>query len=121
MSKVRKRWIYHETEQPKIINAHEYDSYNDDGWEDSPAKFINLKDFEIDADDPIAVQQLGDTVQGVTDALNGALNVDKMTKDALEEYAEEHFGEKLDMSMKIKDLREAVQAMIDGQTDKVAH
>ena len=27
-----KTWIYHETEQPKIIDQKEYNSYKEDGW-----------------------------------------------------------------------------------------
>ena len=73
-----KRWIYHETEKPKIIDSDKYESFYDDGWRDSPACFIKVADFDVDPDDDVAVQNLGDTVQGVVDALNGALNLDEM-------------------------------------------
>ena len=111
-----KKWIYHETENPFIIESEEFESYEKDGWRDSPAHFIKLTDHGIDSDDHMAVQQFGEAVEGVVDSLNGALNVDKMDKLELEEYAREHFGTELDRRQKIKTLRKQVHALISGET-----
>lgn len=109
------RWMYHKTEEPKIVdNGEDFDSMKADGWRESPAPFIDITDFNIDPDDSVAVQQLGDTVQGVADALNGAIQLDQMDKDQLEEYAQEHFGQDIDRRKSVKKLRGEVQAMIDG-------
>ena len=34
MAKVYRRWIYHKTEEAKIINSDEFKTYEDDGWKD---------------------------------------------------------------------------------------
>jgi hypothetical protein len=107
-------WIYHETEEPKIIDSDDFEKYQKEGWEDTPAKFIKLDDFGVDPDDHIAVQQLGDAVEGVSKSLNGALNIYKMDKDELEDYAREHYGTELDKRQKLKTLRKQVQVLIDG-------
>lgn len=112
-------WIYHKTEQPKIIDSDERDKYFEDGWDDSPAKFISLKDFDIDPDDAIAVQNLGETVQGIVDAMNGALNLDEMEASEIKEYAHMHFGKEVDVEKDIEELRVEVRAMIDGKKAEV--
>jgi hypothetical protein len=88
-------WIYHETEEPKIVDMSEAQSFYDDGWKDSPRYFVKTTDFNIDANDAIKVQQLGESIEGVKDALNGALNLSEMTAKGLLEYAEVNYGKKL--------------------------
>lgn len=111
------RWMYHKTEEPKIVeNEEDFDTLKADGWRESPAPFINIKNFNIDPDDAVGIQQLGDTVQGVADALNGAIQLDQMDKDQLEDYAQEHFGVDLDRRKGVKKLRAEVQTLIDGPT-----
>ena len=110
-------WIYHKTEEPKIIDSDDRESFFEQGWRDSPAPFIKLADFDVDPDDQVAVQQLGDSVQGVADALNGALNIGEMDKDELIEYASESYGKDLDGRKGVKKLRVDVQAMIDGNSE----
>ena len=80
-----KAWIYHETEQPKIVDADKRQPYFDDGWADSPVKFIKIADFAVLPDNEMGIQQLGDAVEGVAKALNGALNIDSMDRDELED------------------------------------
>ena len=111
-----RRWIYHETKEAFTIEDEEFESYEKEGWKDSPAYFIKLPDVGVDPDDPMAVQQFGEAVEGVKNSLNGALNVDKMDKFKLEEYAREHFGTELDRRQKIKTLREQVKALISGES-----
>lgn len=110
-----KRWIYHATKKPFIIEDEEFESYEKDGWRDSPAHFIKLPDVGVDPDDAMAVQQFGEAVEGVKNSLNGALNVGKMDKLQLEEYAREHYDTELDRRQKIKTLREQVGALISGK------
>jgi hypothetical protein len=109
-----RQWIYHETEAPKIIDSDNFDLFYDEGWRDSPAPFIKVADFDLDADDAVGVQQLGDTVQGIVDSTNGALNIDKMKKAELFEYASDHFGVELDESMHLAQLRAEIKVLING-------
>lgn len=96
-SKVFKTWIYHKTEEPKVINSDEFEGYKAEGWADTPAGFIHIvNDFGIDKDDALAVQQLGETIQGVVDSNNGALNLETMTKKELEAYGRKHLDIELD-------------------------
>jgi hypothetical protein len=114
--KIYRTWIYHETEEPKIINDSEFEEYEKEGWADSPAKFVNIKEAGIDVDDPDKVQQFGEAIEGVKNSLNGALNVDTMDKDELEAYAREHYGEELDKRKSLKKLLKKVKQMIYGST-----
>ncbi len=110
MSKV---WVYHATEEPKIVDQADAQSYYDDGWKDSPRYFVKTTDFDVDPNDEAAVQNLGEAIEGVADALNGALNLEEMTKDELEEYAFKHFGEDLDKRHNEETMIEEIQALID--------
>lgn len=109
-----KRWVYHKTKEPIIVDADDAQSYYDKGWKDSPRLFVKTTDFGVDPDDHIAVQQLGEAIEGVADSLNGALNLGEMDKNELGEYASDHFGEDIDKRKNISKLRNEVQVMIDG-------
>ena len=111
-----KRWIYHKTKEPFIIEDEEFEAYEKKGWKDSPAHFIKLPDVGVDPGGARAVQQFGESVEGVKNSLNGALNIGEMDKNKLEEYAREHFGCELDKRQKLKTLVKQVQALIDGPT-----
>jgi hypothetical protein len=111
MPKVFKRWIYHKTKAPKIINSDEFESMAATGWADSPAKFINLADFNVDPANDSEVHQLGETIEGVKNAANGALNIDTMGKKELEKYAKKYFGIDIDRRNGIKTLRKEVKEM----------
>lgn len=106
-------WIYHATEEPKIVEMEDAQSYYDDGWKDSPRYFVKTTDFDVDPNDAIKVQQLGESIEGVKDALNGALNLKEMTSKELLEYAEENFGKKLKSKTKPARLKE-VEKLING-------
>lgn len=116
MENDRKRWIYHTTEEPKVINDSEFEEYKKEGWADTPAAFVNIEEAGIDVDDPEQVQQFGEAIEGVKDSLNGALNVDKMDKDQLEAYARDHYGQELDKRKSKKKLLQRVKEMIYGET-----
>lgn len=115
-----KCWVYHKTEDPIIIYNKEYKQYEKKGWKDSPAHFIKLTDLGIDPDDTILVQTFGESVEGVVKSLNGSLNIDKMTKSKLSEYASEHHGCELDLKNKLSVLKDQVHALIAGDSPKEA-
>ncbi len=105
-------WVYHENKEPIIINDDEADSYYKKGWHDSPAGFVKVTDFGVKVDDPEAVQILGESLMGVKDMLNGALNLKEMKPKELKQYGLDHF----DMKLKGNKSRLIVQleALING-------
>ena len=112
MAKVFKQWIYHKTKAPKIINSDDFETQKASGWSDTPADFITISDFGIDGEDASQVQVLGEAIQGVKDAANGALNVDAMSGKELSTYAFTNFNVELDMRRSVKKLREEVKNLI---------
>ena len=107
-----KRWVYHATKAPKVINSEEFEMMEAQGWADSPAKFAKIADFGIDENNAEMVQTLGEALEGVKDAANGALNIDKMDGKALEEYARKHFNVELDRRRSVKALRKQVSELV---------
>lgn len=105
-------WIYHATEEPKIVDMDEAQSYYDDGWKDSPIYFVKTTDFDVDPEDKMKVQHLGETIEGVKDALNGALNFGEMSHKELDEYADVNFGRKLKGTL--SDKIEILEDLING-------
>ena len=112
MAKTFKQWIYHKTKEPKVISSDEFETMKALGWSDTPADFILISDFGIDGDDPSQVQVLGEAIQGVKDAANGALNIGNMNKKELEDYAHTHFNVELDRRRSVKKLRAEVKELI---------
>ncbi len=107
-----KQWIYHATEEAKIINSDEFEGYQDDGWKDSPAEFCKTTDFGVDPNDSAKVQALGEAIEGVADRLNGELNIDEMDKDQLEDFAKEHLNIDIDRRQQIRTLRKQVKKLL---------
>jgi hypothetical protein len=107
-------WVYHETEEPKVVDYSEREEYYANGWADTPAKFANIADFGVDADDELGVQVVGEAIEGVKDMANGALNIDEMGKDDLKEYAKKHFAVDIDKRSRVKKMRDQVKELIDG-------
>jgi hypothetical protein len=78
LSKIFRRWIYHATNEPQVINSNEFENYKKDGWADSPAEFLNKKDVGIDEEkldsgdfqETMKAQQVMDSIEGVKDSLN---------------------------------------------------
>lgn len=110
-----KCWIYHKTNEPKIVNSKDAQSFYDNGWVNSPAEFTKTTDFGVDADDPIAVQNLGETVEGLVDQLNGQLNLGEMKNRELIAYASKHFGK--DIKGKKQILIAQIESFIHGNAD----
>ena len=122
MSKDFKRWIYHETKEPRIINDSEFERFEALGWADSPAKFLKLETIGIsqkkiddgDEDEAAKAQQTLDAVEGVKESLNGSLNLDSMNKNELETYAKEHFGIDLDRRKNPDTLVKEIRALMES-------
>ena len=122
MSKDFKRWIYSETKEPRVINDSEFEKFEALGWADSPAKFLNLEQVGIsqdkiddgDTEEYSKAQEILDVVEGVKDSLNGALNLDSMNKQELEDYAKEHFGVDLDRRTKPDKMVKKIRALMES-------
>jgi len=107
-----KCWIYHKDNEPKIIDADQAQDFYDDGWADSPAKFVKTTDFDVDPGDALAVQQLGEAIEGVKDMANGALNLEEMRPKELKDYALVHFSKEIKGNR--DKLLKQVRELIDG-------
>ena len=122
MSKDSKRWIYHETKDPRIIDDSEFEQFEALGWADTPAKFLKLETIGIsqkkiddgDESEKAKAQQALDVVEGIKESLNGSLNLDSMNKDELETYAKEHFGVDLDRRKKPDTLVKEIRALMES-------
>ena len=122
MSTDFKRWIYSETKSPRIINDSEFEKFEALGWADSPAKFLKLETVGIDqekiesgdTEEAGKAQQVFDTVEGVKESLNGALNLNEMSKQELEDYAKEHFGVDLDRRIKPDKMVKKIRALMES-------
>ena len=110
-----KLWAYHETKEPIILEDEEFESYKNNGWYDSPIHFIKISDHGIDVDDPTAVQNFGEAIEGVKNSMNSALNIDDMDKDDLIDYALEHHGCELDSSRRLNTLRNQTYTLVYGE------
>ena len=82
-------YIYHESKAPMIVNVEDIDKH--EGWEDSPLSFIKTTDFGVNPKDPVKVQCLGETIEGVKDCCNGLLNLDLMNIKELREFSSTHY------------------------------
>ncbi|QDP63205.1 MAG: hypothetical protein Unbinned1520contig1002_3 [Prokaryotic dsDNA virus sp.] len=114
MAKTFKQWIYHKTKEPKIINSDDFENHKAMGWSESPADFVLISDFGIDGNDPTQVQVLGEALAGISDRLNGELNISNMKRKDLEDYAKKHFNVEVDNFKSIKSLRLEVKGLIKG-------
>jgi hypothetical protein len=111
MKKSFKQWVYHATKSPKVINSDQFEEFEASGWADSPAKFAKIVDFGVDESNAEHVQALGEAIEGVKDAANGALNIDVMDKKQLEDYANKNFNVDIDRRKGIKQLRKQVKEL----------
>jgi hypothetical protein len=117
-----KRWIYHETKQPKIIYDSKYEEFKALGWADTPAAFLKLSTVGIDKEkvddgdeqEVAKAQQALEAVDGVVRSLNGSLNIDKMSKKEIEEHIKEHFDIDLDRRKSLKNLKAEALEIIGG-------
>ena len=122
MNKDFKRWVYHKTKSPKIVNNSEFEQMQAEGWADSPAKFLKLESLGIsqekidsgNEEEAAKAQQALDAVEGVKESMNGALNLNKMSKQQLEDYAKEHFGVDLDRRLKPNKMVKQIEALMES-------
>jgi hypothetical protein len=78
-------WIYHKTEEPRVVTVTEAREYYNKGWADTPAAFLE-KDSEKGTEKPALTPEVEATIDVVRAAINGALNLDNMTKAQLIDY-----------------------------------
>lgn len=116
----QRTWVYHAKKEPMIVNQDEADRYYAKGWADTPAKFFDDKKLTkhgIDPKNEFQVQQAKKVIEGVADSLDGALNLELMTKKQLVRYADKHFGEELNSSLSKRALLTVVKAMSRNEED----
>ena len=107
-------WVYHKDLEPKIVNKSETEALYNDGWADSPAEFLDLKANDILIENSTQAQQLGDSILGVAESLNGELNLDLMDKEELEEYAKKHLGVDIDRRKSAKNLVKEIREKLEA-------
>jgi len=112
MSNKSKQWIYHKEEKPMVIEASEFEKYKTGGWSDTPATFIKLADFGVDPNDNQQVQALGEAISGVNESINGALNIDLMTKDEVFDYALTHFKVEISKRNTLEVMRDKAKSLV---------
>lgn len=119
-------WIYHATEEPKIINDEDLPRYLQEGWAESPAAFFDMRDHGLNPEDKMLVQATGEALRNVAKEVNELLNLGDLSKDELIDFAERHYDVSLDkrlgkekMIEKIKKLAEmsGENQTEDGQDD----
>ena len=116
----RNIWVYHETEQPKIIKADEFDKHLTDGWDDNPARFVKFEDIGIsrekikedDIQEKIKAQQAVQCVSEIAKYMNSVINLDYMNKNELIEFADYQFDLKLKRQHSLKLMREKIRGLI---------
>lgn len=113
MKKPWRKWVYHAEHEPKIVMSDEAEKLYEEGWVNTPAKIKGVLDqFNVEPGDEMSVQQVGESIQGVVDSTNGALNLDDMTKRELVEYAQEHHKLRLDQNTNKTDLIKKIRKAI---------
>ena len=107
-------WIYHESKHPRVINIEDLEAY-EDGWTLDP--IVNKKDFGIEPEDVQGIQVLGHTLKGITECLNGALNLREMKPGQLKEFAQKHYGKSI--KGKKPTLIVQIENLIHGNTKRL--
>ena len=121
-----KTWIYHETEEPKIIDAKDLKDYQDKGWADSPAPFINYEDIGLDSkkieekdeNEILKATKCFEAVEGLIELGNGIIpeNLKKMSKNELEAFAKKHFDVDLDRRKSKGKLIKEIEVLANGDS-----
>ena len=86
-------YVYKDGKEPEIIDVSNKEDWFKKGWFDTPAKVKGVLDgFNVEPGDEMAVQLVGETIEGVKNYLNGYLNLDIMQKKDLLEFGGKHLG-----------------------------
>ncbi len=96
MDKSKERcYVFKPDQEHLIINISNLEEFIEKGWETSPHEFVDLKSAGIDPENELLVHEVGSSIQGVTDSINGALNLALMSKGELVQFANKHYGKRL--------------------------
>ena len=90
-------YVYHATEPPKMVYSEDVQEWYDKGWKSSPAYFFDMKEHGLDNENEALAQATGDSIEGVKNAVNDALNLRLMTKREIVSYAKKNL--KLNLSV----------------------
>jgi len=112
-------YVYKKGEEPRMVYVEQAADFYNEGWADSPAKFFDMKEHGMDPENEIEVQTVGEALEGVKEMANGALNLKRMTKIELQEYAEKHFDMNLDDGMLKAEMITVIEDMIEPKEDDV--
>ena len=107
-------WVYHETEEPKIVDEKEAKELYKKGWADSPAQWLDLSK-QVDMTNRTEVQMVGEVIQETVDRANDAIAVKKAKRKGLEKLANTYGIGVIDQST--SQLRKEVAEAIDGNSD----
>lgn len=109
------RWVYHKTEEPKIIKDEEFEKHETEGWRDTPAAFLDVKKvFNVDPEDKLSVQLVGQAVEGMAKMLNQEINVDTCDdRSDLLDYADKRFNLNFSGYKKIETIRRKIKERLD--------
>lgn len=115
-----KLWVYHGVKSPCVISDSEWESYQAEGWSDTPATFINLDDLGIDTNDEIVVQEFGAAVERAKDRVNEITNdlpdFNVMSRVELINWAKEHLDIEFPTTVKIKTLKRKISEYVNAGT-----
>ncbi len=90
---MRKMYIYHLTEQPKVIPVTDEAIWLELGWKSNPGEIPGALDhFKIDPEDSANIQTVGEAIKHFTDQMNGYLNLEEMNPKKMRSHALKYYG-----------------------------
>ena len=104
-------WVYHKTEEPKIVSNEEAKKLYKLDWADTPAAFVDLSEV-VDMSNEIEVDMVGHVMDEMKQLANDAIAVKTMRGKGLASLAEKYEVDSEGLS--VPELREAVAEAING-------
>ena len=117
-------YVYKQIEgkmEARMIYQDEKTQHLEDGWKDTPAAWYDFKPM-INKETGEVPRELLDltmeTIDGVVDAANGALNLELMEGKELNAYAKKHFGMEFHHALGDKKKRQRIQDELNKSASK---
>lgn len=107
-------WIYHRTEQPKIIDSRDLKEHLENGWAESPAEFTDLSKV-IDMGNETEVQMVGEVMDEMVTRANDALAAKTVNRKRLCDLAQKYGVDSDEIST--PNLRKLVIEAANGNSD----